>query len=67
MAAKKKTSLKSWMLVYVGFTLALTAANSDVNQENDVSEAMPEVSATDIATDKSFFQPIIKQPSRHDI
>jgi len=67
MAAKTKSNFKSWIIVYVGFALALITANSGVKRENYAPEAIPGVRAVDIVVDKAFFQPITNQSSRNDI
>jgi hypothetical protein len=62
-----KRSLKSWMLVYVGFALALTAANIDARSSPRSSTVSPGSLPSDVSIEKSFFQPTIPRSRRNDI
>jgi hypothetical protein len=62
-----KRSLKSWMLVYVGFALALTAA--DIGSQSTPTPALvsPGTLPAELSIERSFFQPTVAQRRRNDI
>jgi len=67
MPAVIKRSLKSWMLVYVGFALALTAANIGSGSTSTPALVSPGTLPADVSIDRSFFQPTVAQQRRNDI
>jgi len=62
-----KRSLKSWMLVYAGFALALTAANSGSDSDTSSALVSPGSLPDEVSVERSFFQPTVAQPRRSDI
>jgi hypothetical protein len=62
-----KRSLKSWMLVYAGFALALTAANFGSNADTRSALVSPGSLPNEVSVERSFFQPAFAQPRRNDI
>jgi len=62
-----KRSLKSWMLVYAGFALALTAANIGSQPVSTPALVSPGTLPGEVSVERSFFQPTVAQPRRNDI
>ena len=67
MPATIRRSLKTWMLVYVGFALALMAADIGSTESSDVVDVSPGSIPGNIAVELSYFRPLVEQPSRNDI
>ena len=67
MSASIKRNLKSWMLVYVAFVLALTAANTDVGSKHGAAVVSPGSLPSTSSIEQTFFRPTIAEPRRHDI
>ncbi len=65
MPAKIKISFKSWMLVYVAFAVALTAAGPA--EESSAASVSPGNYPSVVTADKVFFTPTIERPRRNDI
>jgi hypothetical protein len=62
-----KRSLKSWMLVYVGFVLALTAANFDIDVNPGSKLVSPGSLPTSVSIEQTYFRPTVAEPRRNDI
>jgi len=62
-----KRSLKSWMLVYIGFILALSAANSDINAKPGSKLVSPGSLPAEISIEQTYFRPTVAEPRRNDI
>jgi hypothetical protein len=62
-----KRNLKSWMLVYACFVVALTATNFAVDAESDLALVSPGSLPAKFPTEQKFFRPAVAQPSRSDI
>jgi hypothetical protein len=62
-----RRSLKSWMLVYVGFVLALTAANIDVRPNSGMELVSPGSLPGSDLVEQTFFRPIVAELPRNDI
>jgi len=62
-----KRSLKSWMLVYVGFVLALTAANFDISSKPGLELVSPGSLPTRVSIEQTYFRPTVAEPRRNDI
>jgi hypothetical protein len=62
-----KRSPKTWILVYAGFLLALTAANTGPNPDSDSALVSPGSLPAEVSIEKVFFHPTIKRPRRNDI
>jgi hypothetical protein len=62
-----KRGLKTWMFVYVGFVVALTAANIGPARDTNAVLVSPGSLPTDISADQTFFRPASEQPVRNDI
>jgi len=72
MSASIKRNLKSWMLVYVGFVLALTAANTDVGSKHGAAKhgaavVSPGTLPSTSLIEQTFFRPTVVEPRRNDI
>jgi len=67
MPSAKIRSLKSWMLVYVSFVVALAAANFGADAESEQTLVSPGSLPAKISTEQSFFRPTIAQSRRKDI
>ena len=67
MPATIKRSLKSWMLVYIAFAVALTTANIGSPPESDAAAVSPGLTPSEIAVDRHFFRPTVDYPRRNDI
>ncbi len=67
MSAAIKRNLKFWMLVYVGFVVALTAANLGTDRESDLTDVSPGSLPAGITPEKSFFRPTVEPFRRNDI
>ena len=67
MPAMIKRRLKSWMLVYVSFAVALTAANTGTDAESTAKAVSPGSTPTEVALERSFFRPTVEYPRRNDI
>lgn len=65
MATKIKSSLKSWMLVYVAFVIAMMSAGTV--GDSSAAAVSPGTYPSDITADKVFFAPTIERPRRNDI
>jgi hypothetical protein len=55
------------MLVYVGFALALTAANIRSHPEPTPAFVSPQTIPAEIMVERSFFKPTVTQRRRNDI
>jgi hypothetical protein len=62
-----KRGLKTWMLVYVGFAMALATANSAPAHDTNAALVSPGSLPTDISADQAFFRPADEQSVRNDI
>ena len=62
-----KRGLKIWMLVYVGFAVALAAANIAPAHDTNAALVSPGSLPADIRADRAFFQPAAEQRVRNDI
>jgi len=62
-----KRSLKSWMFVYVGFAIALAAANIGAESAPTPALVSPGTLPAELSIGRSFFQPTVAQPRRNDI
>lgn len=62
-----KRSPKSWILVYAGFVLALTAANIGPNPDSDFALVSPGSLPAEVSVNKIFFRPTIARTRRNDI
>ena len=62
-----KRGLKTWMLVYVGFAVALAAANITPASDTSAALVSPGSLPTDISADQAFFRPADEQSVRNDI
>lgn len=62
-----KRNLKSWMLVYVGFVLAISAANSDIGSKSAAQLVSPGSLPTGSSIEQTFFRPTVAEPRRNDI
>jgi len=62
-----KRSLKSWMLVYAAFALAITAANFGSSSDTSSALVSPGSLPVAVSVERSFFQPAFAQPRRNDI
>lgn len=62
-----KRGLKIWMLVYVGFAIALTTANIAPARDSNAALVSPGSLPTDISADQAFFRPAAEHPVRNDI
>jgi hypothetical protein len=67
MPATIKRSLKPWVLVYVGFILALTTANVAPDAMTGPALVSPGSMATDVFVDRSYFRTTIERSPRNDI
>ena len=67
MSTAIKRSLKTWMLVYAGFVVALTAANYGEDSVSDLTEVSPGSLPARISTEEVFFRPAVERPRRNDI
>ena len=67
MSAAIKRNLKSWMLVYVGFVLALTAAHTDLAPSSGAQLVSPGSLPGSVSIEKTFFRPTVAEPRRSDI
>jgi len=72
MSVTIKHKLKSWMLVYVGFVLALTAANTDVGSKHGAAKqgaavVSPGTLPSASSIEQTFFRPTVAEPRRNDI
>ena len=62
-----RRSLKSWMLVYVGFVLALTAANFDNGPNPEAQLVSPGSLPGTGSMEQTYFRQTIAEPRRNDI
>ena len=62
-----KRGLKTWMLVYAGFALALVAANGAPDRDSNADHLSPGSLPTEISADQAFFRQAVEQPVRNDI
>jgi hypothetical protein len=62
-----RRNLKSWMFVYVGFALALTAANFGSNTDSNSALVSPGSLPAEVSVERLFFQPTVAQRRRNDI
>jgi hypothetical protein len=62
-----KRKLKSWMLVYVGFILALTAANSDTGPKSAAQLVSPGSLPSLDWMEQTYFRPTVAERPRNDI
>jgi hypothetical protein len=62
-----KRKLKSWMLVYVGFVLALTAANSDIGPKSAAQLVSPGTLPGLDSMEQTYFRPAVAELPRNDI
>ncbi len=67
MPAKIRHSFKIWMIVYVAFALALTAANMGSNGDFGATAVSPGSMPAIIPVERTFFRSTIDQPRRSDI
>ena len=67
MSVTIKHKLKSWMLVYVGFVLALTAANTDIGSKHSAAVVSPGSLPSTSSIEQTFFRPTVAEPRRNDI
>jgi hypothetical protein len=67
MPATIKRSLKSWMLVYVAFAVALSTADTGTNAESSAAAVSPGSTPSEVAVDRRFFRPTVEKSRRNDI
>ena len=62
-----KSKLKSWMVVYVGFVLALTAANFDISPKTAAELVSPGSLPGLDSMEQTYFRPAVTELPRNDI
>jgi len=62
-----KRSLKSWMLVYVGFVLALAAAKFDIDAKPGLELVSPGSLPSGVSIEQTYFRPTVADLRRNDI
>jgi len=67
MSVTLKRNLKSWMLVYVGFVLALTAAHTDSAPRSGAELVSPGALPGSASIEQTFFHPTVAEARRSDI
>ena len=61
-----RRSLKTWMLVYVGFALALVAANTRPGAESITLDVSPVSTPAEIFATPALFRPLVTDAPRFD-
>lgn len=67
MATRMKHPLKSWVVVYIGFTVALVAANADSIEPQKSLVVTPPVDSTSMTIERNYFQLRTQLGYRNDI
>jgi len=67
MPAAIKSNLKSWMLVYVGFIVAISTTNSDIGSKSAAQLVSPGAIPTGSTIEQTYFRPTVAEPRRNDI
>lgn len=62
-----KRGLKIWMLVYIGFAVALASANVAPAGDSNAALVSPGSLPTDISADQALFRSAAEQRVRNDI
>ena len=62
-----RRSVKTWMLVYVAFIVAFTAAGTGATGKTDLAALSPGTPPAAISTEKVYFRPAVEQARRNDI
>lgn len=65
MPAIRRKSLKTWMLVYLGFVVALITASPA--SDSSSAAVSPGTYPTEMTADRHFFTPTIEHRRRNDI
>jgi len=65
MPTRIKSSIKTWMLFYVAFVIALTTGG--MTGESSAASVSPGTYPSDTIADRTFFESTIERPRRNDI
>jgi len=65
MPTKIRSSIKSWMLFYVAFVIALTSGG--MGGDSSAASVSPGTYPTETTADRVFFESTIERPRRNDI
>ena len=67
MAYITKLKIRSWMIVYLGFAIALAAAGSHQRMQSDSLDVSPATDSSTLSGDTVFFTPAGDSVRRDDI
>lgn len=67
MAYITKLKIRSWMIVYLGFAVALAAAGSDQRMPGGTHDVSPAANTSALSGDTAFFSPAGDSVRRDDI